>query len=161
MLVFFTFVLCLTWGSVSTFFSVPEDELGRGYFQMNALIVLGLLSLAVAGGIGFLNGMLVTRTNVPSLIVTLATLFVIAGLNAYISKQLAGTTQHSMPDMGPVSEFRLGDYHSLVLGEGGEIKRPPALGMRNTLDIAAINQPFQHPLDSLVAEPCPLRQRDI
>lgn len=47
MLVFFAFLLCLTWGSVSTLFWIPERELGRGYFQMNALVVLGLLSLAV------------------------------------------------------------------------------------------------------------------
>lgn len=88
-----------------------------GLYEMN--IWLGVvLSLAVAAGIGWVNGMLVTRTNVPSLIVTLATLFVVAGLNAYISKQLAGTTQHSLQDMGPVSEFVLGDYHSLVLGSG-------------------------------------------
>lgn len=49
MLVFFTFVVCLTWGSASTLFSIPEEELGRGYFQMNALIILGLLSLGVVG----------------------------------------------------------------------------------------------------------------
>lgn len=90
--------------------------LAVGQFGMN--IWLGVvLSLAVAGAIGFLNGMLVTRTQVPSLIVTLATLFVIAGLNAYLSKQIAGTTQHSLQDVGPVSEFILGDYHSLVFGE--------------------------------------------
>jgi len=77
-----------------------------------------LLSLAVAGAIGYVNGMLVTRTNVPSLIVTLATLFVIAGLNAYVSKQLAGTTQHSLQDVGAVSEFLMGDYHSLIIGSG-------------------------------------------
>lgn len=76
-----------------------------------------LLSLAVAGSIGFINGLLVTRTKVPSLIVTLATLFVVAGLNAYVSKQLAGTTQHSLQDVGPISEFIMGDYHSLILGE--------------------------------------------
>jgi simple sugar transport system permease protein len=74
------------------------------------------ITLAVAGAIGYVNGLLVTRTNVPSLIVTLATLFVIAGLNAYVSKHLAGTTQHSLQDVGPVSEFLLGDYHSLILG---------------------------------------------
>lgn len=77
-----------------------------------------LISFAVAAAIGFINGMLVTRTQVPSLIVTLATLFVVAGLNAYFSKQIAGTTQHSLPDAGVVSEFILGDYHSLVLGDG-------------------------------------------
>jgi len=47
MIVFFAFLLCLTWGSVSTLFWIPERELGRGYFQMNALVILGLLSLAV------------------------------------------------------------------------------------------------------------------
>lgn len=78
-----------------------------------------LLSLAVAGAIGWANGMLVTRTRVPSLIVTLATLFVVAGLNAYFSKQFAGTTQHSMQDVGPVSEFIMGDYHSLIFGSDG------------------------------------------
>lgn len=48
MLVFFAFLLCLTWGTASTLLWIPEEELGRGYFQMNALVVLGLLSLAVA-----------------------------------------------------------------------------------------------------------------
>jgi simple sugar transport system permease protein len=80
------------------------------------------LSLGVAGGIGAINGLLVTRTKVPSLIVTLATLFVVAGLNSYVSKQLAGTTQHSLQDVGPVSEFVLGDYHTLAFGaEGSQI----------------------------------------
>lgn len=87
--------------------------------QFGFNIWLGVLfSFAVAAAIGWINGMLVTRTQVPSLIVTLATLFVVAGLNAYISKQIAGTTQHSLPDAGLVSEFILGDYHSLVFGEG-------------------------------------------
>ena len=74
------------------------------------------ISLGVAGVIGYINGILVTRTNVPSLIVTLATLFVIAGMNAYVSKHLAGTTQHSLQDAGAVSEFLMGDYHSLIVG---------------------------------------------
>jgi simple sugar transport system permease protein len=87
-----------------------------GLYEMN--IWLGIvLSLAICGVIGWINGMLVTRTNVPSLIVTLATLFVVAGLNAYVSKQLAGTTQHSLQDVGAVSEFVMGDYHSWILGE--------------------------------------------
>lgn len=89
--------------------------MGVGLYDLNIWVAV-LLSLGVAAAIGFINGMIVTRTKVPSLIVTLATLFVIAGLNAYISKQLAGTTQHSLPDVGPVSEFILGDYHSLIFG---------------------------------------------
>lgn len=77
-----------------------------------------VISFVVAAAIGWVNGMLVTRTQVPSLIVTLATLFVVAGLNAYVSKQVAGTTQHSLADVGAVSEFIMGDYHTLILGEG-------------------------------------------
>ncbi len=91
-------------------------------FGMNIWLAV-LFTLVVAGVIGWVNGMLVTRTQVPSLIVTLATLFVIAGLNAYVSKQIAGTTQHSLPDAGVVSEFILGDYHNLILGEGFTIFR--------------------------------------
>jgi simple sugar transport system permease protein len=86
-------------------------------YGLNIWLGMGI-SLLVAGCIGYVNGLLVTRTNVPSLIVTLATLFVVAGLNAYVSKQLAGTTQHSLQDVGPVSEFFMGDYHSLIFGEG-------------------------------------------
>jgi hypothetical protein len=40
------FLLALACGSVSTLFWIPEEDLGRGYFQMNALVVLGLVGLA-------------------------------------------------------------------------------------------------------------------
>ncbi len=46
--IFFLFLVALAAGCVSTLFWIPEDDLGRGYFQMNALIVLGLLALAAA-----------------------------------------------------------------------------------------------------------------
>ena len=46
--IFFLFLLSLTVGVLSTLFWIPEKSLGRGYFQMNALIALGLLSLAAA-----------------------------------------------------------------------------------------------------------------
>lgn len=48
MAVFLLFLLATAAGSVSTLFWIPEDDLGRGYFQMNALIVLGLLGLATS-----------------------------------------------------------------------------------------------------------------
>ena len=48
MSVFLFFALAVVVGTLSTLFWIPEDDLGRGYFQMNALVVLGLLSLAVA-----------------------------------------------------------------------------------------------------------------
>jgi simple sugar transport system permease protein len=89
--------------------------MGVEVYELNFWLAAAI-SLAVAGTIGYINGVLVTRTNVPSLIVTLATLFVIAGMNAYVSKHIAGTTQHSLQDVGVVSEFIMGDYHSLIIG---------------------------------------------
>src|ERR687896_51064 len=46
--VFFLFLLATSLGSLSTLYWIPERDTGRGYFQMNALVVLGLLSLAAA-----------------------------------------------------------------------------------------------------------------
>ncbi len=48
MSVFILFLLALIAGTLSTLFWIPEKDLGRGYFQLNALIVLGLLALVVA-----------------------------------------------------------------------------------------------------------------
>ncbi len=45
--VFFLFLLALAIGSLSTLHWIPEDDLGRGYFVTNALIILVLLALAV------------------------------------------------------------------------------------------------------------------
>jgi len=46
--VFFLFLLATCLGSLSTLYWIPEEDLGRGYFQMNALVVLGLLGIAAA-----------------------------------------------------------------------------------------------------------------
>jgi hypothetical protein len=46
--VFFLFLLATSLGSLSTLYFIPEADLGRGYFQMNALVALGLLALAAA-----------------------------------------------------------------------------------------------------------------
>jgi hypothetical protein len=46
--VFLLFLLAVSLGSLTTLFWIPEGDMGRGYFQMNALVVLGLLGLAVA-----------------------------------------------------------------------------------------------------------------
>ncbi|HEX5759294.1 MAG TPA: hypothetical protein VF121_08875 [Thermoanaerobaculia bacterium] len=48
MSVFLLFLLATGLGSLSTLYWIPERDLGRGYFQMNALVVLGLLGLAQA-----------------------------------------------------------------------------------------------------------------
>lgn len=66
-----------------------------GYYEMP--ILLGIFgSLAVGALIGFINGMIVTRTQVPSFIVTLATLFAVAGLTLTLSIVFINTTQTSL-----------------------------------------------------------------
>ena len=40
-------MLALSAGALSTLFWIPEEDLGRGYFQLNALIVLSLLALTL------------------------------------------------------------------------------------------------------------------
>lgn len=50
-----------------------------------------LLSLAICLGIGFTNGYLVTRTGLPSFIITLATFLMLQGLNLGVTKLIAGT----------------------------------------------------------------------
>jgi hypothetical protein len=42
------FLLATSAGSLSTLFWIPEDDMGRGYFQMNSLVVLGLLGISGA-----------------------------------------------------------------------------------------------------------------
>ena len=46
--VFLLFLLATSLGCLSTLYWIPEEDMGRGYFQMNALVVLGLLALAAA-----------------------------------------------------------------------------------------------------------------
>ncbi|MGO3363400.1 MAG: ABC transporter permease, partial [Corynebacterium sp.] len=45
-----------------------------------------LLALAIALGIGFFNGFMVTRTGIPSFLITLATFLMLQGLNLAVTK---------------------------------------------------------------------------
>ena len=53
-----------------------------------AMAIVLVFGLAV----GFVNGLVVIRTNLPSFIVTLATFFVLQGVNAALTLKLTGTT---------------------------------------------------------------------
>src|SRR5262249_59179930 len=53
-----------------------------------AMAIVLLFGLAV----GFLNGITVVRTRLPSFIVTLATFFILQGVNAALTLKLTGTT---------------------------------------------------------------------
>lgn len=52
-----------------------------------------LITLVFAGLIGLANGVLVIRTGLPSFIVTLATFFVLKGVNLAVTKMLTGTVR--------------------------------------------------------------------
>lgn len=90
-----------------------------GYYGLNIWVGIGI-TLGLAAFVGFINGQLVTRTNVPSLIVTLATLFAVAGLTLSLSLFLTNTTQHALRDAQTdgLSEFVFGSYHTLRIGAG-------------------------------------------
>lgn len=88
-----------------------------GHFGLNIWFGVAI-TLLIAGGIGWINGMLVTRTKVPSLIVTLATLFAVGGMTLFLSILITDTTQLSLPDTstGGVAEFVFGTYHTFRIG---------------------------------------------
>jgi simple sugar transport system permease protein len=81
-----------------------EFDLSAGVMTASAGILLGLLTaewglgiwpallivFAAAAAIGFINGLLVVRTKLPSFIVTLATFFVLRGANVGFTKQITG-----------------------------------------------------------------------
>jgi simple sugar transport system permease protein len=59
-------------------------------FRQNLWVAIGV-ALVLALGIGFLNGWLVTRTGLPSFIITLGTFLMLQGLNLGLTKFFTGT----------------------------------------------------------------------
>jgi simple sugar transport system permease protein len=62
-----------------------------------------LLTFAFAAGVGFANGMMVIKTRLPSFIVTLATFFVLQGVNLGVTKSITGTVR--VAGLGDVPGF--------------------------------------------------------
>jgi simple sugar transport system permease protein len=76
----------------------------------HAPIVIGILAALGLGLIvGFINGLLVIRTKVPSFVVTLATLFAVAGLTLGLSVILTGSTSVAL-NAGSVAKGLLGEF---------------------------------------------------
>ncbi|WP_433429355.1 ABC transporter permease [Nonomuraea sp. CA-141351] len=63
-------------------------------FGFNVWVAM-LAGLVVALGIGFANGLIVTRTRLPSFIVTLGTFLMLQGVNLGVTKAITGTVQVS------------------------------------------------------------------
>ena len=79
-----------------------------------APLIVGILAALLVGlATGFVNGYVVTRTNVPSFIVTLAMQFALAGLTLGVARLLTGSTSIPVqPD--PVSKALFGQ---LIAGQ--------------------------------------------
>lgn len=91
-----------------------EFDLSAGVMVGSSGLVMGLLvtelgigvwpailgTLVFAAGIGALNGWLVTRTQLPSFIVTLATFFSLQGINLGLTKAITGTVRVAGIDEG-------------------------------------------------------------
>ncbi len=79
-----------------------------GYY--GAPIIVGIAAaLGLGLIIGFINGLLVVRTKLPSFVVTLATLFAVAGLTLGLSVILTGSTSVALTSP-PVAKALLGDF---------------------------------------------------
>jgi simple sugar transport system permease protein len=74
-------------GSAGLLMGILATEL-----DMNMWVAI-LLTLVFAAAVGFINGMVVTRTKLPSFIVTLATFFVLQGVNLGVTKAITGTVR--------------------------------------------------------------------
>src|SRR5919106_1910050 len=86
-----------------------EFDLSAGVMTGTAGLLMGLLAteldmnmwlaivvtLLFAATIGFINGTVVIRTKLPSFIVTLATFFILQGVNLGVTKEITGTVRVS------------------------------------------------------------------
>ena len=79
-----------------------------GHFHAPILVGI-VVALAIGALVGFINGVLVARTAVPSFIVTLGTLFAVAGLVLGLSVILTGTTSVGIK-AGPEAKWLLGHF---------------------------------------------------
>ena len=79
-----------------------------GHFHAPILVGIGV-ALALGALVGFINGILVIRTAVPSFIVTLGTLFAVAGLTLGLCVILTGTTSVAIK-APPEAKFLLGQF---------------------------------------------------
>lgn len=87
----------MTIGIISGYYGLPI------WFGILATLAFGAL-------VGLINGLVVIRTAVPSLIVTMGTLFAVAGLMLFLSIVLTNTTSVSMPAIAPWAKTLFGSF---------------------------------------------------
>ncbi len=80
-----------------------------GYYGLPMIVGIAV-TLGFGVLVGLINGIIVVRTNVPSLIVTMGTLFAIAGLVLFLSIVLTNSTSVSMPNVEPWAKALFGSF---------------------------------------------------
>ncbi|MDA8992859.1 ABC transporter permease [Aquiluna sp.] len=79
-----------------------------GYYEMPTWI--GLVAALIFGIlVGLFNGLVITKTGLPSFIVTLASLFVVAGLTLGMTRLLTGTANIAL-ESDPLIKSMFGDF---------------------------------------------------
>jgi simple sugar transport system permease protein len=99
--------LDLSVGSVLAAASMTIAIVSGHYHAPMIVAILAALGLGLV--VGFVNGFLVVRTNVPSFVVTLATLSAVAGLTLGFSVILTASTSVGVAS-GPIAKALLGQY---------------------------------------------------
>ncbi len=88
-----------------------------GFYDLPIMVGVAL-TLGFGGIVGWINGMIVVRTAVPSLIVTLGTLFAVAGLTLFMSIVLTDTTAVSLAApawaKAVFGKFYFGSYQVII-----------------------------------------------
>ncbi|MGX1781936.1 ABC transporter permease [Streptomyces diastaticus] len=105
---------------LSTGVAVTSSALVSSMFsyQMTANVWVGVgVSLLVTLAIGLFNGMLLTRTRLPSFIITLGTFLMLTGLNLGLTKLISGTVStKSISDMEGFDSAKAVFASTLTLG---------------------------------------------
>jgi len=79
-----------------------------GHYGAPELVAI-LAGLGLGLAVGFVNGLLVTRTPIPSLIITIGTMFCVMGLTLGLTVMIAGSTGVFMVP-SPVTKMLLGQF---------------------------------------------------
>ena len=105
--------------SVGSVFAASElvVAISNNIYHVSA-IYSALLALCFGLGIGLINGFVVTRSRIPSFIVTLAMQFILEGVTLGVAYAIAGTTTVSVPHPGWVAHIfagKIGAFYVSVI----------------------------------------------
>ncbi len=81
-----------------------------GYFNLSPWVGIGI-SIVMGLVVGAINGIIVVRTKLPSFIVTLAMMLMLAGLALFVSSSVTGAASISASPTGSAKTIFAGSFH--------------------------------------------------